>query len=142
MVIDTHHSSFAFSRTFPGQVTVSRFAAAYFTMALFTDLAYAQTTIRMWKDFSSWLLFAGMLAAGLAVILWLIGQALYRSRPNWVVVALNAVVLVAALVNNLFHADDGWTAIVPWGLGLSLVTVLLMLISATVSRQANDRALG
>lgn len=142
MVLDPVRGARAISRTFPGQATLSRFAAAFFTMALFTDLAYVQTTILMWKDFSSWLLFAGMLAAGVAVILWLIGQALYRNRPNWVVVVLNALVLVTAFVNNLFHAGDGWTAIVPWGLGLSLVTGLLMLISATVSRQAHDRALG
>jgi uncharacterized membrane protein len=127
------------SKTFPVQVTLSCFAAAFFTMALACDLAYVQTTILMWKDFASWLVFAGMIVAGLAVLFWVIGQAVYRVRPNWVVVVLNAIVLVVAFVNNLFHAGDGWTAIVPWGVGLSLVTVFLMLVSATISRQALDR---
>ena len=93
----------------------------------------------MWKDFASWLLFAGMISAGLAVVLWLIGQAIYRESPNWGVVVLNAVILVTAFVNNLLHAGDGWTAIVPWGVGLSLLTVLLMLVSATIGRQSFDR---
>lgn len=123
----------------PGQQTLTYFAAAFFTLTLLTDWAYMQTTILMWQDFSAWLLFAGLVAGGFAILLWLIGLFVYRRRPVWSVVVLNALVLAAAFVNSLIHAGDGWTAIVPWGIGLSLVTCLLMLVSATLRRQAFHR---
>ena len=120
----------------PGQETLRYFAAAFFALTLLTDWAYTQTTVLTWKDFSSWLLFAGLVAAGIAVLLWLVGLVVYRERPLWGVVFLNALVLVAAFFNSLVHAGDGWTAIVPWGIGLSVLTCLLMLVSATLRRTA------
>ena len=39
-------------------------------------------------------------------------------------------VLILAFLNNLVHAADGWTAVVPYGLVLSGLTVLLMLAAA------------
>lgn len=121
----------------PGQETLRSFAAAFFTLTLLTDWAYTQSMILMWKDFSSWLLFAGLTAGGLAVALWLIGLLVYRRRQLWGVVALNAVVLGMAFINSLIHAGDGWTAIMPWGIGVSLVTCLLMLVSAALRRMAS-----
>lgn len=46
------------------------------------------------------------------------------------------MILALALINSLIHAGDGWTAIMPWGLGLSLVTVVLMVIAGTQRRLA------
>ena len=39
------------------------------------------------------------------------------------------IVLVLAFFNNLVHAADGWTSVVPWGLTLSALTVLVMLVT-------------
>jgi uncharacterized membrane protein len=36
--------------------------------------------------------------------------------------------LALAFLNNLVHAGDGWTAIVPWGIVLSAATVLAMIV--------------
>ncbi len=119
----------------PGLMTLADFAAAFFTLTLLTDFAYVQTTVLMWQDFSSWLLFFGLIAGGLATLLWLITLALRRHRPVWGVVILNALVLMAAFFNSLVHAGDGWTAIVPWGIGLSALTCLLMLGSAVLRRR-------
>ena len=112
------------------------FAAAFFTLTLLTDWAYMRTTVLMWKDFSSWLLFFGLCVGGLAALLWLVDLVIYRSRPVWTVVILNGLILIAAFINSLIHAGDGWTAIVPWGIGLSLLTCLLMLVSAALGRMA------
>ncbi len=120
----------------PGQETLRYFAAAFFALTLVTDWAYTQTMVLMWRDFSAWLLFAGLVAAGVAVVLWLIGLVVYREHPFWTVVFLNALVLITAVVNSLVHAGDGWTSIVPWGIGLSLVTCVLMLVSTTLRRTA------
>ncbi len=119
----------------PGLATFSYFAAAFFALTLITDFAYIQTEVLMWQDFSSWLLLFGLIAGGLATLLWLITLAVHRHHPVWGVVILNALVLIAAVFNSLIHAGDGWTAVVPWGIGLSALTCLLMLGSAALRRR-------
>ena len=136
MTYQTSYRTRPFRASLPGQVTFAYFAAAFFTLTLFTDWAYIQTLLLMWQDFGSWLLFAGMISGGLSVLLWLIGLVVYRQSQNWGEVLLNAVILVLAFVNNLVHAGDGWTAIMPWGIGLSLLTVVLMVVSGTLRRLA------
>jgi uncharacterized membrane protein len=115
----------------PGEAALTYFAAAFFTFGLVADWAYVQTTILMWRDFASWVLFAGLICGAVAVLLWLIALAVYRHPTDWIRVTLNGLVLVAAFINSLVHAGDGWVAIMPWGIGLSLLTCALMLISGT-----------
>ena len=126
----------------PGQHTLTHFAAAFFTLTLLTDWAYVQTMVVMWRDFSSWLLFAGLVAGGFGVLLWLIGLLLGRAPMLWAVVALNTVVLAVAFLNSLVHAGDGWTAIMPWGLGLSAATCLLMLASGALRHNGRAQTQG
>lgn len=95
----------------------------------------------MWRDFASWLLFAGLVCGGVAVLLWLVGLAVYSQRQPWGEVLLSLVVVALALVNSLVHAGDGWMAIMPWGLGLSLVTVVLLVVLGTLRRIALHPAL-
>jgi uncharacterized membrane protein len=42
-------------------------------------------------------------------------------------------VLILAFFNNLVHTADGWTAVMPWGLTLSALTVLVMLVTLWLS---------
>jgi uncharacterized membrane protein len=44
------------------------FPIAFFTGALFTDVAYWKTAEMMWADFSAWLLFAGLVMGVLAAL--------------------------------------------------------------------------
>ena len=106
------------------------FPIACFTLALMTDLAYWATANLLWQNFSAWLLFAGLVGGGLAVLAWIVRQVLSRDRVVWAPAIVNPLVLAAAFVNSLVHAGDGWTGVVPWGIALSAVTVLLMLVSA------------
>nr|WP_111300188.1 DUF2231 domain-containing protein [Paracoccus saliphilus] len=122
----------------PGTTTLTHFAAGFLTLTLVTDFAYTQTLVLMWQDFSSWLLFFGLIAGGLAAVLWVISFATDRIRPVWGAVLLKALVLVAAFFNSLIHAGDGWTGVVPWGIGISVVTCLLMLGAALLNRRATD----
>src|SRR3984957_3718277 len=48
------------------------FSAAYFSAALVTDFVYWQIPDVMWERFSIWLIVAGLILAGVAVIAYLI----------------------------------------------------------------------
>ncbi|MAU94739.1 MAG: hypothetical protein CMP81_02455 [Fulvimarina sp.] len=121
------------------------FPAVSFTLALLTDIAFWQTANLMWQNFSAWLLFAGEVVGGLALVVGLIELATRRSvrmaSPGWGYIVLGVVVLVLAFVNSLVHAGDGWTAVVPWGLTLSAITVVLVLVTAIWGRIAVNRRL-
>jgi uncharacterized membrane protein len=112
--------------------TLVQFPVVCFTLTLLTDLAYWQTANLMWHNFSAWLLFAGMafgaLAALAGIIEYLLSSRMRARGPVWPYVICSLIVLALAFLNNLVHAGDGWTGIVPWGLTLSAVTVVLMII--------------
>ena len=114
------------------QTALVSFPIACFTLTLFTDLAYWASANLMWQNFSAWLLLAGLVGGGFAIVAWIVGQALDRGRTVWSVVIVNLLVLAAAFVNSLVHAGDGWTAVVPWGIALSALTVCLMIVSGAL----------
>ncbi|WP_454629782.1 DUF2231 domain-containing protein [Bradyrhizobium cenepequi] len=103
------------------------FSVAYLIGAFVTDLAYWRTALVMWERFSVWLIAAGLVIAGLAVIAAVIDLLSGRQRPAWFRALTYAVAIVLSLVNVLVHSRDGYTAVVPTGLLLSgLVTILLL----------------
>jgi uncharacterized membrane protein len=114
------------------------FPIACFTLTLLTDIAYWQTSFLMWHNFSSWLLFAGLVFGGLAVVAAIVDFFTARlMRPvAWPLVIGGLLTLVLAFVNSLLHAGDGWTAIVPYGLILSAVTIIVMAATAWFCRAA------
>src|ERR1700743_3592104 len=66
----------------PIQKLLVSFSAAYFTGALVTDLAYWQTLNVLWERFSIWLIVAGLVLAGLAVVTHLSGLANRRQKDR------------------------------------------------------------
>ncbi|OUC50414.1 hypothetical protein B7939_11890, partial [Eggerthia catenaformis] len=116
-----------------------------FTLALLTDTAYWQTGDIMWHHFSAWLLFAGMafgVVAGLTGVVALLLRTERRGHRTWLHAIGYVVILVLAFINNLVHAGDGWTAIVPTGLVLSAATVLLMAVVAVLDGTLAVRRVG
>jgi uncharacterized membrane protein len=109
------------------------FPIVCFTLALVTDIIYWQTSYLMWAEFSAWLLLAGLafgvLAALFGAIDFLGHREVRTQRPAWPHAIGNVVVLVLAFFNNLVHAGDGWTSVVPLGLILSALTVLIMSVT-------------
>ncbi|WP_277979952.1 DUF2231 domain-containing protein [Sphingomonas phyllosphaerae] len=101
-----------------------------FVAALVTDLAYAGSAEMMWLDFSSWLLLAGLIAGGLAGALLLV-ELVRAGAARRGALGLHFTLLLSAwiveVLNSFIHARDGWTAVVPTGLALSVVAVLLAL---------------
>jgi uncharacterized membrane protein len=48
-------------------------------------------------------------------------------------------VLILGTLNNLVHTADGWTAVYPTGLGLSIATALAMLVTGWLGRKGDYR---
>jgi uncharacterized membrane protein len=110
------------------------FPIVCFMLALVTDIIYWQTSDLMWAEFSAWLLLAGIafgvLAAVFGAVDFLARSEVREPGPAWPHAIGNVIVLVLAFFNNLVHARDGWTGVVPWGLVLSALTVLVLLVTA------------
>lgn len=109
------------------------FPIVCFTLALLTDIAYWRSSHLMWQYFSEWLLLAGIIFAVFAAIAGAVdffASSEIRARPPaWPHAIGNVIVLLLAILNSFVHAADGWIGVVPWGLTLSALTVLLMLVT-------------
>lgn len=122
----------------PIYAILAAFPVACFTLTLATDIAFWWSSNLMWQNFSAWLLFAGLIFGALAALVRL-GDFIFRREVRaigaaWLHAIVGAVVLVLAIVNSFVHGGDGWTAVVPYGLILSAVTVVLMLVAALLGR--------
>lgn len=112
------------------------FPTVCFILALATDIAYWRTSFLMWHNFSAWLLFAGALGCGIALAIGAVGL-FFRPRPRPVAFWIGLVVVfVLGVINNLVHAGDGWTSIVPTGLALSAATVAALAVTGWLGRPA------
>ena len=121
------------------------FPIVCFTGALLSDITYSNSPQVQWANFSEWLLAVGLIMGVLAAIFGLIdflaaGKA--RPRIGWVHLIGNAAVLVLALFNNLVHARDGWTGVVPTGLTLSAITVLILIVTGYLGWRMAYRHVG
>ncbi|VWX52909.1 DUF2231 domain-containing protein [Novosphingobium sp. 9U] len=112
-----------------------------FLGALLTDLAYIASAQMMWLDFSSWLLLAGLVGGGLAGALLIV--ELVRARDRRALSAHFVFLLAAWIVevfNSFIHGRDGWTAVVPTGLFLSMLATVLALIAGWFWQSATRRS--
>ena len=104
-----------------------------FVGGLLTDLAYVNSGGNLlWVNFSSWLIAAGLAFGAVAILVMLIESL--RGAFGWLPSALIAAAWVVELLNALIHARDGWTAVVPMGMTLSILGTLLVLAGGWMSR--------
>jgi uncharacterized membrane protein len=132
-MVHRHYPSAAAVGGQPIHSMLVQFPVVCFILTLLTDLAYWQTENVMWYRFSTWLLFAGVVMGALAaiagVIDFLMRRDLRTPRSGWPHALGSLIVLILAAINCLVHAGDGWTAVVPWGIVVSAVTVVVMVVS-------------
>jgi uncharacterized membrane protein len=127
---------------YPFQSLFVPFPFVCFSLALATDVAYFMSADVMWQNFSSWLLFAGLLLGAIGLLAGILDYIRPRTRPlrpAFATALLYIVILAIALVNSFVHARDGWTAVVPYGLALSALTFVLLLLAAAVSSRKYAR---
>jgi uncharacterized membrane protein len=141
---DARLRSTAIFRGRPIHKTVASFSAAYFVGALVTDLVYWLMPDVMWERFSIWLIMAGLVAAGLAVVAYVADLAGGRriDRPLWPRAVGYALAVLLALINAFVHSRDGYTAVVPTGLMLSGLVVAVLLLTASAAALANRHRIG
>jgi len=117
----------------PVYATLVQFPAVCFVGTLLTDLAYWSTTNYLWETFSIWLLTIGCIVAAFAGIAGLITWFTHRHVRALPFAGLHVITSMAALVlsivNAFVHSRDGYTAVVPQGLTLSIIVVVLMLLA-------------
>jgi uncharacterized membrane protein len=132
---DTSLNSIPKSRRGPIHKMLVTFSAAYFAGALVTDLAYWHVPDVLWERFSIWLITAGLIMAGLAVIAYVFDVASGRQidKPAWPGAVGCAIAVLLSLTNAFVHSRDGYTAVVPLGLTLSAIVVVVLLLTAWVA---------
>lgn len=122
------------------QAVLLAFPFVCFTLALLTDIAFWRSANLLWQDFSAWLLFAGLVVGGFAILNAILQFFLWQRRGGgvipWAFVIGGLVVLLLAFINSLVHARDGWTAVVPTGISLSAITFVVMVAVAWLGRTA------
>jgi len=116
-----------------------------FIGALITDLAYTRAPDMMWIDFSSWLLLAGLIGGGFAAIALIIEMVRARTARRGIL-SVHFILFVSAMVveilNSFIHARDGWTAVVPTGLALSILATVLALAAGWTWQSFSRRRAG
>jgi uncharacterized membrane protein len=132
-------------RARPVHSMLASFSAAYFAGALVTDVVYWQMPDVMWERFSIWLIMAGLVMAGLAVVAYVINAVAGRrrqSRSAWPRLLGFALAVFVAVINAFVHSRDGYTAVVPSGLMLSATVVIVLLLTEVATALANRRRVG
>ena len=122
------------------------FPIVCFIGALFCDIAYVQTYDFMWANFAVWQLAFGLLFGALAALTGIIDfirKPRVRKRAiGWVHALGNDTAMVLALINAFVHSRDGYTAVYPTGISLSVATVLILLVTVPLGKRiAAQRAL-
>lgn len=120
-------------RSPPGRIQTILLAGTIplFLVALLSDIAYYNTYQIQWTNFASWLIVAGLVFCGFALLCALVDLVRARprkGRPMWLVILLLAT-FALGLLNAIEHAKDAW-ATMPSSLVLSVIVFLLSCASA------------
>ncbi|MEO3386708.1 DUF2231 domain-containing protein [Mesorhizobium sp. CAU 1741] len=120
---------------YPVHAALLAFPVACFSLTLVSDIAYWRTLNLLWLHFSEWLLLAGLVFGVAAWVARMLDRVVRRISPSWPAAIGGVVVLLLATLNSFIHTADGWTAVVPYGLAVSFLTVIAMIITAWLGRK-------
>jgi len=117
----------------PVYATLVQFPAVCFLGTLISDIAYWRSANYLWETFSVWLLTAGCIVAAFAalagLLTWIRHRHVRSLRYAKLHALASAVALVLSIVNAFVHSRDGYVAVVPDGLALSIIVAILMVLA-------------
>lgn len=129
---------------YPLHVILSSYPIACFTGAFLTDWAYAVSQEMQWANFSAWLIVAGLVMGVLAGIAGLVdfiaNRRARRGRTGWLHGLGNGLAMLLALLNAFIHSRDAYTSVMPWGLFLSAVVAVLVLVTSWLGTRQTVQA--
>lgn len=110
------------------------FPIAFLVATFLCDLAFWRTGSPFWATAAMWLLAAALAMAVLTALAGLIdflGDRSIRALSTaWLHFLGNGIAVVLALLNFVIRLRDGATAgVLPWGIWISLVVVLILLVT-------------
>jgi uncharacterized membrane protein len=109
------------------------FPIAFLVTAFGTDLAFWWTQNPFWATASMWLLGAGVVMALLAAVFgftdFLSESRIRNLTDAWLHMSGNLIAVLIALLNWYSRYRSGGAGVVPWGIWLSLLTVLLLIFN-------------
>jgi uncharacterized membrane protein len=110
------------------------FPIAFLVSALVSDVVFWSNRAEIWATVSMWLLGAGIIMALLAAVFGFtdfFGEHRIRNIADaWLHMIGNLAAVVIALINWYIRYRSGAAAgVLPWGIWLSLITVLLLLFN-------------
>lgn len=107
---------------------LAAYPLAFFSAALASDIAYANTAQMQWANFSVWLIAGGLLMGVLAAIAGIADAVMHRGVPRrrpWRHSIGVGLMMMLALINAFIHSRDAWTSVMPTGLILSAIVAVL-----------------
>ncbi|MBI5444791.1 MAG: DUF2231 domain-containing protein [Deltaproteobacteria bacterium] len=109
------------------------FPIAFFVGALASDLAYWYTTDLFWARASLWLVGSGVVMAAVAAIFGLtdfltLGRV-RATRDGWIHFLGNGTIVLLQAVSWYLRSGGAEAAVVPWGLGISVLATLMLLVT-------------
>ncbi|MFZ0268881.1 DUF2231 domain-containing protein [Caulobacter sp.] len=111
------------------------FPVALFVSGLVTDIAYLNTAVIQWSNFSAWLITGALVFGGLTLA-WAILGALFPRRTTrgraLAFLVMVAIMWIAGLINAFQHSHDGWPSVGALGLTLSIISSLFALVAAAI----------
>lgn len=118
------------------------FPISLFTFALFTDIAYLKTAEVQWTNFSAWLITGALVFGGIAgvfsIVDFVLGARRGRSSGSLIHLVTLALAWVLGLVNAFKHSQDAWSSVGAFGLILSLLCTLLVMIAGWIAYSARE----
>ena len=118
------------------------FPIALFTFALFMDIAYLKTAEIQWSNFSAWLITGALVFGGIAGVFsifdYVTGLRRGRSRRTLIHLVALALAWVLGLVNAFKHSQDAWSSVGAFGVTLSVLCTILVLVAGWTFYSAQE----
>ena len=118
------------------------FPIALFSSALISDIAYLKTAQMQWSNFSAWLIVGALVFGGLAGLWAIVNLALAWRGPtrNAALIHLAALALawIFGLINAFKHSQDAWSSVGAFGVILSILCTILVLVAGWTAYAARE----